>query len=284
MKKNFKLAGIISAMCLIGVFLFAEEIPSVTVAGFINLGKPADSTINIMITKSLITFLSKVSEGITPYENSLKAAEENGFFTAGKMNPETAILIAQTFGSERVIAGDYLVNDKDQTIAVNVYVYDVITGKLKLQRSYSGPIGLDLFDTIDKIIRDVTGLVIGKAVELGKLKVAIENSTNSYELFINDKPEKNIDSKVGFEDEYVAGRTVRVMLKSKNTGNTVLVKSVLMENRKNHRHILYSIRHGDGESNGGRMRGLYRWQTAWKNRSKRGDFYSGYKRAAALCD
>ena len=211
---------------------FAQESPTVTVAGFVNLGKPSDSTINIMITKSMITFLSKVSEGITPYEDVVKVAEANGFWSAKKLDSEKAILIAQTLGTERVIAGDYLVNEKEQTITINVSVFDVVTGKLSLQRNYTGPIGMDLFDTIDKMIRDVTGLVVGKTIVLQKLKVSVVNTTNSYTLYINDKEIKDIDAKAGFEDEFVVGRTVQAALKSKSSGKTVMTKSVEIQKDK----------------------------------------------------
>ncbi len=208
------------------------EMKSVTVAGFINKGKSNRDNINAIMTKSLSTFLSKISKNITPYNEVEKAALEDNFWNKKELKSDQAINIAQRFSTEQVITGDYIVNDNNETISIKVYVYNVINGQLLFQRNYKGSAGPDIFDTIDKMILDVSGLLAGKPIKLGYVKIAIKQEGVSYQLFVNDGFIKLINSKEGYIDKFVSGQSVDISLKADQSDKEVLKRKLEIQSGK----------------------------------------------------
>jgi hypothetical protein len=208
------------------------EMKSVTVAGFINKGKTNQDNINKIMTKSLCTFLSKISKNITPYKDVEEVALKNSFWNQKELKSSQAINIAQPFSTEQVITGDYIVNDKNETISIQVFVYNVVSGQLLFQRNYKGSAGPDIFDTIDKMILDVSGLLVGKPIQLGYAKISIKPVNENYKLFVNDVFVKLISSKDGYFDNFISGQSVDILLKTETADKEVMKKKLEIQSGK----------------------------------------------------
>lgn len=191
---------------------YSQDLKSTTVAGFINKGDNSFDNINIQMTKSMVAFLSKLSKNISPYPDTAETAQSQGFWNKKTFDSADAISVAQTMGNEQVITGDYSVNSKSEIISINVYVYDVVTGKLKLERKYSGNAGIDLFDTIDKMIKDVSGLLIGKSIDFGTFQLTVGQAEKTYKLYINGSFIKAVSKKIPFTEKFLSGQKIDVRL------------------------------------------------------------------------
>ncbi len=202
------------------------QMKSVTVAGFINMGKPNQANINIMMVKSLSTFLSKISKKVTPYKDIEGSAKDSGFWEMKELNSGKAINIAQQFSSEQVITGDYLVNDKSGKITIDVYVYNVINGQLLFTRVYKGDAGPEIFNTIDKMILDVSGLLVGKTISIGYFRLDIKPHDTKYRLFINDTFMKTVGIGDGYFDKFISGQSIDISLKSEKSDYEVFRKII----------------------------------------------------------
>lgn len=208
------------------------EMKSATVAGFINKGKANQDNVNIIMTKSLTTFLAKISKKITPYNEVEKISRETKFWEQKTLKSNLAVQIAQGFSSEQVITGDYMVDEKNDTLSIEVFAYNVITGQLLFQRNYKGNAGPDIFDTIDKMVLDVSGLLAGKPIELGYARITVGQDKVNYKLFVNDGFVKLINGKDGYMDKYIAGQSVDIVLKTEQSDKEVLKKTLEIRSGK----------------------------------------------------
>lgn len=213
-----------------GVFPQNLSIKPTTVAGFINRGASGGDQVNAVITKSMIAFLMKIPGAvITPYEEVEKEAAKKGFWARRKLDIDTATSIAQRFESKQMIVGDYLVDDSAETVEINVYVYDVVTGDLKLKRTYQGSSGADIFDTIDRMIKNVSGLLFGRELSFGTVSIEIVNSETKYWLFENGRRLRQISAREGYSDQYIAGMPVDFVLKTPDQKTELLLRTVTPE-------------------------------------------------------
>lgn len=200
---------------------FSAPVKSITVAGFVNSGARADDSVNTMISRSLISFLSRVpGVRVVPFDDIAQAQEKTEYWKKNKPDPETAIGLGLELDTRQVITGDYSVDEARNIITINVLVYNTVSGELVLKRQYSGGAGMELFDTVDKAIANITYLVLGRAVKLARLKVAV-SSDKTYTLYINGSRQKDITSAQGYEDSILAGETVEVSLRLSNGSTEV---------------------------------------------------------------
>ncbi len=209
------------------------EMKSATVAGFINRGKSSQDNINILMTKSLSTFLSKISKNITPYKDVEEIAGGTNFWGQKALDGSRAINIAQHFSTEQVITGDYLVNDKNSTIVIDVLVYNVINGQVLFKRNYKGNAGPEIFDTVDKMILDVSGLLVGKTISLGYFKLDIKPENVKYRLFVNNSFIKLVDSRNGYFDRFISGQSIDISLKPEKSDEETLRKIIEIKSGTN---------------------------------------------------
>lgn len=209
------------------VAVFCEELESVTVAGFINAGDEKDNNINQMVTRSMISFLSKISTNVTPYTQVESWSEANGFWKNKKLRTASVVSMAREMGSRISVSGVYIVGENDM-MAIRVLVHDTATGALKFDRSYKGDAGIDIFDTIDNIIRDVTGQLIGKPVEIGRLKISVQFPERQFRLYINDLFAKDLTSAEPYMDNFVADQIVKVSIRDTNEAE-MFSKDVFVE-------------------------------------------------------
>ncbi len=204
------------AVILIAAFytsVFAVESKSVAVLGFVNLGGRSDASVNKSITRSLITFLSKIPDiSITSYEAVEKAAYGNKYWESKTFSPEAAVDMGLSLAVSEVVSGDYAVDRKKGTVTVDVYVYDTASAAMKLQRQYTGEAGMGLFNTIDKMIRNISTLITGRTIKMGRLQVEIED-TGSYKLSINGKFMKKISKSDGYSDSEIAEEPMDITLR-----------------------------------------------------------------------
>jgi hypothetical protein len=195
---------------------FGQEAKSIAVIGFINQGERSDDNINLTITKSLTTFLSKIpGVKVSPYTEVEKITKQDGFWEQNKLDVTAASDIGLKLKVKQIIIGDYRVNKKKETIAINVYVYDAITSELKMKRQYEGGSGRDIFDTIDNLIRSTSSALAGRNITMGRLKVDIE-AAGLYRLYINAYPQKDVKRRDGFNDNVVANENVEVSIRAVN--------------------------------------------------------------------
>lgn len=108
-----------------------------------------EESLKKVIQQSIITFVGQV--------DSMKV--EAG--SDEKTTAEQAIMRTYQDGKDVLITGSYAVIG--DTIYIYVSVYDVLVKQLKLEKSYSGKAGEDIFDTLDVIIanlkKDITTAV-----------------------------------------------------------------------------------------------------------------------------
>ncbi len=158
----------------------------IAVAGFINLGAAKDNNLNMVITKSLILYLSKIPNiTVIQYDAVAKSALKSGLWAQTNINMEEALSLGQEFSCDKVVIGEYNADDKNNQITINVYAYDVVTAELKMKRTYTGTTGLELFDNIDNMIKNVTGVLIGRNISFGKAVFNINNSDENYKIVLN---------------------------------------------------------------------------------------------------
>ncbi len=152
--------------------------------------------VNILLTRSLISYLSKISKGkVISYSISSKIVKEIGFLAHNKVNNSLAISIGQKLSAGVVICGSYRNLDEKKNIEIEVIGIDIITGEILFKRKYKAIKGSSLLDTIDRLSLEVGELVSGRILSLGELEINVINTTNSYELFINGMLETRIPPK-----------------------------------------------------------------------------------------
>ncbi len=218
-----------AAVMLLVLHAHAAQANSIGVIGFINLGKKTDDSINTVITKSLTTFLAKLPEIKAASYDAVETMESNNNYWHEKaFSVDKATDFGLNLGVKEIISGDYMVDQKAQTIVINVYAYDTGTAELKLKRQYTGGAGLDIFDTIDKMIRNLSSQLVGHPVAIGKLQMDI-NSDKSYQLYLDGVFQKKITKKDGYSERIVGGRDLVVAIRLPDSGfdvysNTIKVK------------------------------------------------------------
>lgn len=155
---------------LLAAPFYAAPAQTVLVAGFQNLGGHADDNLNIVLTKSLISYLSKLTDvNVVSYETAEQTAEANGFWKTNAVNLDTVDMMGLSLHVKKVVFGNYRVNSANNTIAVSYSIYDTHDGEVTVTRKLDGPAGIDVFDTIDEMARKVTVVVAGRNVDFAAL-------------------------------------------------------------------------------------------------------------------
>lgn len=172
------------------VFILSSIYPaprSITVAGFRNIGGGTDSQAGLVLTRSLISQLSRLSDvRITSFEDISRYAAGRSLWP--NLDRESALSAALYFNTSRVLYGTYTHITKSNLVLVDVYSYDTATGSLLLKRSFSGKAGESLLETVDSISGSVIGLIAGQDNTYVSLTIGISNSTNDYRADVNARP------------------------------------------------------------------------------------------------
>jgi hypothetical protein len=204
---------------------FAEDltVKPTTIVGFLNTGKNAENNFNIVIIRSLLTFFSQLPDTrVTPYEDLAKRA--SGFWRNTKLNLDEAVQIAQYFESKQMIAGDYSVDKKRNKITIHVIVYDVVTGELKLERTYQSTGKMGIFNTIDDMAQNLSGLMAGRELNVGAVLVKFQNIKRPYDLFINSKLVSKISNQTVFQARLFASEPIELSIRYSDSGKEALRK------------------------------------------------------------
>ncbi len=224
--RNLFIAAAVFFTVVLSGAAFAQESKSIAVLGFVNLGGKSDASVNKTITRSLITFLSKIHEiNIVSYETVEKAALGNKYWESKSFSPDSAVDMGMSLAAGEVVSGDYSVEHKKDTVTIDVYVYDTALGTMKLQRQYTGDAGPGLFDTVDKMIRNVSTLVTGRTIKMGRLQVEVEGA-DSYKLSINGKFMKKISKPDGYNDSEIAEEPMDITLSAPATEEVIYKTNV----------------------------------------------------------
>lgn len=150
--------------------LFSTTYDTVLIAGFQNLGDSADDNLNVVLTKSLINWLSMIGEvRVVTYENTAKAATANGFWAADTVDTNLIEMMGLRFSSRKIVFGSYTIDNAKNLITLNYSIYDLRSGQVYYTRKLEGPAGLDVFDTIEEMSRKVTVSVVGREVNFAAL-------------------------------------------------------------------------------------------------------------------
>ncbi len=231
-KKIIPAAAFLIAM--IAGTLYCDSPKMIAVIGFMDKNAKANNSINLVITKSFITFLGKLQGvNVVPYSFIQKSGDVQNFLSARTEDDETALNIGLSFHAGELITGDYTENKKNSTITINVKVFDVTTGEMLLKRSYTGGSDADLFVTVDKAIRNLSSLILGHAVTVAKLNFNISDTPDKYNLYINGVNQKVISMNVGFSDEIIADENTHITLESVKLGAIVFETNVSPRENEN---------------------------------------------------
>ncbi len=242
MKKH----GLIILLFTVMFFIFASasaaqlnETKTIAVVGFINQGDKMDDTINKVISKSLITFLAKIKgTKVTAYDAVEKLSADNKFWESKELDADIAVEMGLDLAVKQVVTGTYKVNKKAGTIKIVVYVYDPITSELKLKRNYFGDAGISIFDTIDKLIRNISSELVGHAVTMGNLEVDID-SDKTYNLLINKVFQKKVSKSDGFNEKEEGEEPLDVSLTLTENDQEIYHKEITLKDNEN-RVITYT--------------------------------------------
>lgn len=218
-----KFQKILIVLLLLGFtgFIYAEKTRDIIIAGFINGGDKADNNINLVITKSLGTFLNKLPGiRVIPTLSAEKDPKIKAYISAKTIEADSLLDIGLTYQATTVIGGDYSVDQKKNSVKFNIEAYDTVSGELKLKRTYEGGAGPDIFDTIDKTIKNVSSLLLGKNVDFAVFKASIDGTDKAYQLYLNGKLQKEIRKGDGYEDKVPSGQDLAVIIR-KTGGNEV---------------------------------------------------------------
>ncbi len=198
---------------------YSAENKSVAIAGFINMGVKSDDSTGKVIGHSLNIFLAKIPGlYVTAYEASEKIAEDNKFWGSDMVQPEKAVDIGLLLSVQEIIAGEYVIDQNKETIKINVYVFDTVTGELKLKRQYMGESDASIFDTIDKMIYNISTFIAGRVIRIGKLEVE-STADKEYSLSINGRFMKKISKQEKYNETELAETPLNIILSEPATGN-----------------------------------------------------------------
>lgn len=210
---------------------FAAELKPLTVAGFVNTGDEKNDNANLVITKTFIGFFLKMTRDVTPYRDVANRALETGFWKKKKMDKDDAVSVAQPFNTKLVLCGDYSVNDARETVTLNVYVIDVVTGDQIVRKSFTGKAGDMLADTANTAVRETAGAIVGRKIEMGALKVTVLPESRIYKLYINGVYVSDISRSAGFQEDYIVGQNLDISLRN-SSDKEVYEKTVVVEKNK----------------------------------------------------
>ncbi|OHD53316.1 MAG: hypothetical protein A2014_06225 [Spirochaetes bacterium GWF1_49_6] len=205
----------IAIMFLFGSFGFTStmKIKPTTIAGFVNKGDKSDDNINVLLTKSLINLLSLIPDVIiTPFSDVETAVKMNKLWFSKAIDVEKALAMGILFETKQVVVGDYkIIKNK---VTINLYVYDVVTGELTLQRSFKdSPAGKDIFNTLDDVVKQVSYILVGQAITLGKINVNVDVPDTLYKVYINGRFVKEIKKGDPYIGDIIADEPIEVSIR-----------------------------------------------------------------------
>jgi TolB-like protein len=140
------------------------------VAGFQNLGVRADDNFNIILTKSLINYLSRLSDvSVVSYDTVERTVAANGFWKTTVFDIDVIDSMGLGLNVQKVVFGNYQVDNATKTITVKYFIYNTADGQTVLARNLDGPAGIDVFDTIDAMAKKIAVAVVNRDVDFAAL-------------------------------------------------------------------------------------------------------------------
>lgn len=208
--------------------LHAATVDTILIAGFLNQGADADDNINIVLTKSLIGLLGKVPGiQVVPYETVTASVAGNHLWSLDTVNMDVIEAMGLTLGAKKVVFGDYKIDNRTSKITGHYSVYNVQSGEIVMTRTFEGPAGMDVFDTIDGVVKKVTFALVGQEIALANIQIKISVPDNSYRVYINGQPQGIATAAEVYKDTVIAGRDVEVSLRLvQGTGDNASEKEV----------------------------------------------------------
>lgn len=227
------LIGLVALFGVIPSYAITSDmvVKTTIIAGFVQLGQTNESPIGVTIAKSLSTALSRIpSSSIIPYQNleNYTQNSKEGLISTNLLN--SALKIAQHFSAKQVIYGTYSVNRKLEKIQITVYLADVVNGEILFQHEYKGDSGLGLFDTIDTMNTSVSGLLLGKNITFGTLKLFVQNSTQVYDILYFGKTIAQISNNGTWSEKLPAQEPLDFSLKIHTTDKIVFHTTLSLSN------------------------------------------------------
>lgn len=206
-----------------GVVFPKDETTKTAIVGFINQGQRGDDSVKTVIGKSLFSFLNKLpGTDLFPLADSQGEGDRQGFNKREKVYQSSVIKAGQAMGAGIVIAGEYkVVNDE---IKIVVYGYDVVTGNLKFKKEYRGDAGPDIFDTIDNVVNDVAGILIGRKIELASLEIQVTDTDQQYRVYLNGKYIDLAGKNLTFKERILAGIDNELVIRNASTMKEVYIQ------------------------------------------------------------
>ena len=216
-KYIYKIINISILIFFLSSFTEAVEMRNVTVAGFINLSDKPNNNINMVITRSLTTFLSKIPDvNVAPFSDVQRLADENKIWETPTPDPDTnkVIEMGKKLGSRFVVIGNYKIDKQNRDkIIIHAFVYNTATSELKFSQQYEGSSGIDIFDTIDNLIGDISSMLMERNIAIAKLQVNVFPDNKIYKLYVNGRFQKEISRKNGFYDSIPTGDNIEVSIR-----------------------------------------------------------------------
>lgn len=203
----------------------ANDNVSVTIAGFLNTGSKKYDYINIMVGTSMVSYLSKIFQNVTPFSDVEVAATRRGYWTNEAFDLVTGIGMAADFGSQYCVTGYYSV-DESGSVNIRLNLYDIRSQSLILDRNYREQSLKNLFGTVDNMIKDVLFILIGNSANQGMLKVHIQSGRNRYRLLVNGNYTTVVDRETDFVSTYLVGQILKIRLIRNDDQKEVLNRTV----------------------------------------------------------
>lgn len=168
------------------------SVRTVMIAGFQNAGAAPDQSVSLDIVKSLQTQLKSIPGlKVISYDETIRLAQEQNYPPV-LTNTEVLLRLGQLKRSGLIIYGSYRVDPRKRVISIDAVCLDVVTGQIILKRHFEGPSGIGLFDTLESVVAQFSGLLFSGVIETVPLSVTIETNGSSYGLYVNGQWRTNL--------------------------------------------------------------------------------------------
>ena len=200
------------------------------VLGFENVGLTNYAYMNVVFTKSLITFLSTIPKAQIVEFETLKNTvyNTNELWKKKGLDDARAIRIAESMKCELVIYGDFRVDINGGTVKIHLYLIDVTTKKRIFSEYFVATTDVDIFTTVDEMIAIVRRNTVGEEITTGS--IVMDTTDNGYYMLVINNDEQGVVSRDRpIRKSYPAGSNYNVRLKLAGTEYEFFNKDVFVE-------------------------------------------------------
>lgn len=205
----------------------SNTIPT-AVIGFLDTNTQSDNIFNTVILKSFIKALKRLPNSQIVSFQDIEQRAKN-YWSYHTINRAEAFRIAQYFRAKQMILGDYSLGQEKDSIQIHVLVYDVVTSELTLERTFSSKGKAGIFNAIDDMAEQISGLLTGVDIQYGTFSILFKKPHEDYTLILDDKKVQIESTDSSYEERIVAGTHHEASLRLQISGKEIARKEILAQ-------------------------------------------------------